>query len=172
MDSESKTSQAVPKYKLRGSGVLNRQEIDLHDTLHEIFDGKNEVLAKLSLAELVAIPGRDKRYLHHWRRVQRRTLDFLVCTRRTFIPILAIKLETEAEGKKRRANGRDVIDSVLEDIGVPLLRLRRRDKHEAKDLAKQISFILEETMDSRPVPQSSSAGRFWNVAKQKCGLGG
>ena len=165
----NEVSEAIPSYKPR-VGFLTLQESALYQTLHEIFKDKNEVLLKVSLAELVAIPGPNRRFLAHWRRVQRRTIDFLICSSHPVIPILAIKMETDAESKKRRSNGRDVVDTVLQDIGLPLLHLRARDKHKAKDLAKQISFLLEETIETRPAKHQNSTGGIWRAAKQKCRL--
>lgn len=168
--STNETSEAIPSYKPR-AGFLTSQEIALYNTLHEIFDDNNEVLVKVSLAKLVAIPGADRRYLAHWRRVQRRSLDFLICSSCPIVPVLAIKMETEAESKKRRERGQDIVDTVLKDIGLPLLRLRARDKHKAKDLAKQISFLLEETIETRPANHSNPVGSIWTSTKKKCGLG-
>ena len=143
----SKPVEDIPNYKLR-DGLISPQEITLLQCLQEVFDNKHRVLMKVSLAELVVIPDPDRRYLAHWRRVQRRTLDFIVCLLPTFTPILAVKMETETDSRRRRASGRDVLDTVLQDIELPLLRLRTRDKHEAKDLARQISFLLQETTET------------------------
>lgn len=164
--------EVVPTYKLR-PGLLTSQEFALYETLREIFDDKkNEVLLKVSLAELVCIPEPNRDNLAHWRRVQRRRLDFLVCSLPMMKPVLAIKMETEAESKKRRANNPDVLDKVLEDVRVPLLRLKARDRHEVKNLVKQIAFLLEETLETHSLDDSKSAKGIWSVAKQKCGFGG
>lgn len=167
----SKQTQIVPTYKAR-TELLAPQEVALYETLCEIFGTRNEVLLKVSLAEVVAIPGSDRRYLSHWRRVQRRTLDFLICSPPTMIPILGVKVESEGETRKRRKGGRDVMDKVLEDIGLPLLRLKAREKYKVKDLAKQISILLEETMEIRPDSDAESEGGIWSKAKQKFGLSG
>lgn len=169
--SKKEVSPAIPSYRPR-TELLTFQEFALYETLREIFDNKNEVLLKVNLAELVYIPEPDRHYLVHWHRVQRRRLDFLVCSLPMMRPVLAIKMETKAESKKRKKNDRDVLDTVLEDIQLPLLRLKARDRHEVENLVKQISFLLEETINSDSVGNSKSVKSIWSAAKLKCGLGG
>lgn len=116
----------------------------MYKALSEVFDANTKVFAKVCLAGLVTAPKADRQYLAHWRRVQRRTIDFLICSASTLKPILAIKLETEFDSKKRRASGPGVLEEVLEDIGLPLLRLRAQDEYDAEDLVKKINFTLKE----------------------------
>lgn len=140
-------------------------ETAVFNALAKVFDANTKVLAKVSLAELVAAPKTDRKYLQHWRRVQRRTIDFLICSAPGLKPVLAIKLETELDSRKRRAIGPSVLEEVLGDIGLPILRLKAQDEYDAKDLAKKIDFTLKESRKPRPgnsdephEPQAMAAG--------------
>lgn len=140
---------ATPCYK-HGT-FLDAEEISAYKTLCEVSGDYNIVLVKVSLAELVAPPGPDRRNLDHWRRVQRRTLDFLICPTSTLHPLLAIKMCTKLDSKRQRVNSPDILDEVLKDIGLPLLRLTDRKHFEAKDLAGQIRFTLQQALEARAV---------------------
>lgn len=146
----SKFTKAVPPPHYEPGTFLSPTESTAFNALSKMFDAKTNVLAKVCLAELVATP-RDRQYLAHWRRVQRRTVDFLVCSAPCVKPVLAIKLETEVDSKKRRANGPDILEEVLEDIGLPLLRLRAQDQYDAEDLVKKINLALKGNRNAGPV---------------------
>ena len=150
--SKQDTADVTPHYKPRS--FFNSVEGSVYKALSEVFDANTKVFAKVCLAGLVATPKMDRQYLAHWRRVQRRTIDFLVCSASTLKPILAIKLETELDSKKRRTRGPGVLEEVLQDIGLPLLRLRAQDEYDAEDLAKKINLTLKENSQPKPVPSN------------------
>jgi hypothetical protein len=62
---------------------------------------------------------------------------------------MAIKLENEADSKRRRKRGPDIAEEVLQDIGIPLLRLAAQDEYQAESLAKQINVTLKEGRQKR-----------------------
>lgn len=147
-----------PKKEVAGSTphyqpgtFLNSEEVAVYKALSKVFDTNTKVFTKVWLAELVATPKHDQQQLRYWRRVQRRRLDFLICSASTFKPILAIKLETESDSKRRRKSGPGIVEEILEDIGLPLLRLKAQDEYQAEHLAKQINFTLKERRQKRSV---------------------
>ena len=146
--SKQDTVDSTPHYKPRP--FLNPVEATVYKALSNVFDAKTKVLAKVCLAELVAIPKPDRQHLAHWRRVQRRSVDFLICSEPTLKPALAIKLETESDSKKRRASGPDILEDVLLHIGLPLLRLPAQEEYDAKDLVNKINITLRENRKSKP----------------------
>lgn len=185
LSKQEEITDSVPHYE--ACAFLNSVEAAAFNALTQVFDANTKVLAKVSLAELVMPPKTDRKYLQHWRRVQRRTIDFLICSAPTLKPVLAIKLETELDSKKRRASGPGIIEEVLGDIHLPLLRLKAQAKYSAGSLAKKINFTLKESQKPRPAnsheshePQGTttdvnnklagtarSAVNLWTGAKQK-----
>ncbi len=117
---KKEVADSTPHYQ--PGTFLNLEEVVVYKALSKVFDANTKVFTKVWLAELVASPKPERHHLAHWRRVQRRRLDFLICSASTFKPILAIKLETELDSKKRHKGGPGIVEEVLEDIGVPLLR--------------------------------------------------
>ena len=184
--SKQDTVDSTPHYKPRP--FLNSVETTVYKALSEVFDANTKVLAKVCLAELVATPKADRQHLAHWRRVQRRSLDFLICSGPTLKPALAIKLETESDSKKRRASGPDILEDVLLHIGLPLLRLRAQEAYDAKDLVNKINITLKEsrkaksassqegheaeapaatTLNQTLTGAAKSAASIWTNAKEK-----
>jgi hypothetical protein len=146
---KKEVADSTPHYQ--PGDFVTAEEVAVYKALSRVFDANTNVFTKVWLAELVANPKPEPQHLRHWRRVQRRRLDFLICSASNFKPILAIKLETESDSKKRRKSGPGIVEEILEDIGVPLLRLKAQDEYQAEDLAKQINFTLEECRLKSPV---------------------
>lgn len=142
------TVDSSPRYQARAR-FMNEKEVAAYDVLTEIFGTDIRIFAKVWLADLVAPVKPQPEHLTHWRRIQRRRVDFLVCAGCTFEPILAFRLETEAYSRRRRLRGSDVLDEVLEDIGLPLLRLVPQYHYKADELIKKINFTIQETSQDR-----------------------
>ncbi len=100
------------------------------------------VFARVNLAYLVQHPGDDPNYQEHWRRVCRRWLDFVICSPSSVSPILAIKLETRFERKRRMLGGIDVLDDTLSSARIPLLRVSLADQYEPTELMEKIKWVL------------------------------
>ena len=139
---ESANADSVLHY--RPGTFLSSKEADVYKTLSEIFNGETQVFPKISLAEFATPLKRNSQYLAHWRRVQRRTIDFLVYSMSVRKPILAIKLETEADSKRRQLNGPDILEEVLLDVNLPLLRLPDQDQYDTESLTIKTNFVLNE----------------------------
>ena len=138
----------TPHYQPRT--FLDSTEVSVYQALSNVFDANITILAKVCLAGLVTAP-QERQYLAHWRRVQRRTLDFVICSISTLKPILAVKVESESDSNKRRTRAPDILEEVLENIGLPLLRLTAQEQYEAKDLTKKINLVLKQKRSTRSV---------------------
>lgn len=128
---------------------MEPEQVDVYHALSEVIDADKVVFAKVCLAELVAKPKSSQQNLKHWHRVQRRRLDFLICSESSLEPTLAIKLENELDSKRRRKFGPDVVEEVLDDIGLPLLRLNAEDAGHAEYLTNKLTFAKEEYRQKR-----------------------
>ena len=145
---ESANSDAMSHYRL--GTFLNQEEVRVYQALSEIFNGETQVFAKVALAELATPLKRDSQHLAHWRRVQRRTLDFLIYSMSVGKPTLAIKLETDLDSKRRQRNGPDILEDVLLDINLPLLRLPNQEECDIESLTSKINFALNKNRQPQP----------------------
>ena len=135
---------SIPRYQPRDR-FLSTQEIDAYNVLTEVFGADIGIFPKVALADLAARFRPDEAQVAHWTKVQFIRIDFLVCQGPALEPILAIKIERRSRSKAR---GRDVLDDVLEDIGLPLLRLNAHRKYEKKDIISKINFAIQEGQEA------------------------
>lgn len=123
---------------------MKAQELAAYTLLNQIFGDDIRVLPKVSLSELIVKFRPPKEQVPHWSRVQLRRIDFLVCEGPQMEPILAIILVTTSSSERRKSQGRDVIEDVLEDIGLPLLKLRARGEYDRDELTRRVNLSIQE----------------------------
>jgi len=140
--SSDSSGTVVPAYQRKP--LLDETQRELYECLMQAVGEHSKVFAKVRLADLVKNPGSDPKFRTHWTRVQRRAVDFLLLSPNSLTPVMAIKLESKANNKRRRMKGPDVVEDVLRDINVPLLRLPVQEHYEVKDLVKKMRFTLSD----------------------------
>ncbi len=131
----------IPHFR-RIRSVLNPSQRSFHDALVRAVGPRALIFARLNLAYLVEYPGDDPQYQTHWRRVCRRWLDFVICSPTTLSPVLAVKLETRLERKRRRLGGIDVLKDTLTSARIPLLRLPVAESYDPAELMEKIRWVL------------------------------
>ncbi len=131
----------IPHFR-RIRSVLNPSQRSFHEALVRAVGPRPLIFARLNLAYLVEHPGDDPQYQAHWRRVCRRWLDFVICSPTTMSPVLAVKLETRLERKRRRLGGIDVLKDTLESARIPLLRLPLAETYDPAELMEKIRWVL------------------------------
>ena len=148
--------RSIPHYERRGH-FLGKREIAAYHVLRQVFDEDISVCPKVRLAELVTKFKPKENEVQHWSKVQLEKIDFLVCAGPTIEPLLAIKLVTNSNIEKRRTRGRDAFEDVLQDIGLPLLRMKARNRYKKDEVARMINIIIQENQEARPVFQCGSS---------------
>lgn len=123
---------------------MNASEVAAYDVLSSVFDANIIVCPKVRLAELVEKFRPEEHQIKHWSKVQLKKVDFLICARPRHDPILAINIVTDANIEKRQSKGRDALEDVLDDIGLPLLRLRAQKDYKHDDVANMINIVIQE----------------------------
>lgn len=134
---------SIPRYQPRRH-FMTDSEVAAYDVLSSVFDTNIIVCPKVRLAELVSKFKPEEHQIQHWSKLQLEKVDFLICARPRNDPILAIKIATDSNIKKRQSKGRDTLDDVLEDIGIPLLRLRARKEYKHSKVANLINVVIQE----------------------------
>lgn len=138
-----------PKYRDDTPSYLKRESLLLeHEqryfrTLMQVLEGHARVFPKVRLSDFVQPHGVQPEQRAHWMRVQRRCVDFLVCSPNNLSPVLAIDLDTRAKKRRREQSpGGDVVDKALKTANIPLLRIRATREYEAQEVLHQIRLVL------------------------------
>ncbi len=133
--------RGFPEFE-RQRSLLSPQQRALYQELNKLVGAYSVVLPRVNLSSLVKSPGDHPSYENHWKRVLREWVDFVVCSPSSISPVLAIKLETRAERKRRKLGGLDVLEDTLTSAKIPLLRLKSADSYDTNEIMSSIRFAL------------------------------
>lgn len=137
------SSSSLPAYRRR-QRFMRGHEISLYRALVKAAGREFSVLPKVKLFSLVEPqqPGSDRDSQLHWIRGHQQLVDFVLCTRSDMEPALAIRQLTTAQDLRRPMQGPDLLDTVLSDIGLPVLRVRMRNDYSPEQLRKRVNLML------------------------------
>jgi hypothetical protein len=133
--------RGFPEFE-RQRSLLSPQQRALYQELIKLVGAYSVVLPRVNLSTLVKSPGDHPSYEDHWKRVLREWVDFVVCSPSSISPVLAIKLETRMERKRRKLGGLDVLEDTLTSARIPLLRIKSSESYDANEIMSSIKFVL------------------------------
>lgn len=160
-----------PSYLKRDSLLLEHEQRYFR-TLIQVVGQHARVFPKVRLSDLVQPHGVQPEQRAHWLRVQRRCVDFLLCSPNDLAPVLAIDLDTRVKKRRREQSpGGDVVDKALKTANIPLLRIRATREYNPHEVLHQIRLALatsqepvqEMFMEQRPSREGISWRRFFEV---------
>lgn len=131
-----------PSYLKRESLLLEHEQ-HYFSTLMRAVGNHARVFPKVRLSDFIQPHGVNPEQRAHWMRVQRRCVDFLLCSPNNLTPVLAVDLDTRAKKRRREASpGGDVLDKALKAANIPLLRIRATREYDPHEVLHQIRLAL------------------------------
>lgn len=146
--------------------VLSPDESLFYKALREVLRDQlvGELLMiwpKVSLLDVITV-ARPNENVHHFSRLLRKSVDFLLVYRPTLQPVMAIELEYPKQANHR--TGR-FLDELFDAVGLPFLRIMVQEKYNNNGLALQIRRVLP------PSPQQvQSSEEHFSPICPHCGI--
>jgi very-short-patch-repair endonuclease len=141
---EPKATEALPDFR-RCECFMSKAEREFHDVLLGIVGPQGyRLFAQVPLTRLVKLPsGLEKR--QSWQnRIDRKSVDFVLCEPRMLRPVLAIELDDSSHEREDRKQRDGLVERILEKAGVPLLRRKCEARgYKREELAAAVSERLE-----------------------------
>ena len=136
---KSVPSPVFPPYTVRKT-VLGQQELAFKEVLQKVMGEDSIIFAKVGLGHILEFPGNHLEIRMHWARVQRRSVDFLVCDLDQ-TPVLAIKFDANP-GRRGKNTREDVLKDSLGAAELPLLIIRPADGYQLEEVKIRIKYAL------------------------------
>lgn len=132
-----------PKYRYaRKQFFLTRAEHECYDALIAAVGDKYHVFAQVHLPTILdnKVKGQDWRAaLAH---INRKSVDFVLCDKAYISPKLAIELDDKSHERPDRQERDQEVERILNDAGVPLLRLENHGAFNPTDLMEKIQAVV------------------------------
>lgn len=120
------------------SVVTNTEKVFLQVLLSIIPTDDFYILTKVRLADIVQVRKGTKDYVKHFNKIKSKHIDFVICDRVDFQPLLAIELDDPSH-LKEDAKQRDYVkDKILEASEIPILRIKTQRKYDKKSILNEI----------------------------------
>lgn len=160
-----------PSYLKRESLLLEHEQ-RYFSTLTKAVGNHARVFPKVRLSDFIQPHGVNPEQRAHWMRVQRRCVDFLLCSPNNLSPVLAIDLDTRVKKRRREVSpGGDVLDKALKTANIPLLRIRATREYDPHEVLHQIRLAL--ATSEEPVqewfadPKAEVEESWWQVLESQ-----
>ncbi len=148
----------VPPYRRRPY-LFSKAERSFYEVLLRAAPAEMKLFTKVRMADLIQVrPGvRGRR--GHQNRINCKHVDFVLCTRDTLSPVLAIELDDRSHRQPERQARDRFVDQAFAAAGLPLLRIPAQYGYTASELQQMIREKLaaagaSQASDGRKRPAS------------------
>jgi hypothetical protein len=132
---------SLPPYERRGV-LLTPAGINFFRTLQLAAREDWVIFSMVRLADIIKVRPKTRKSLVWNSRIQGKHIDFVVCDYETMEVKLAIELDDHSLPKGQRRARDNFVNVALAAAGVPLLRVRVREKYETAAVRKDIEDAL------------------------------
>ena len=122
----------------RVQGVLTRGEQAFWHPLVLAVAGRYSVLCKVRLQDVVQAPAERWDEWRWFRKIRGYHVDFVVCDRESFAPLLVVEHDDRSHRRKDRKNSDNFKDQVLADAGLPVYRVPAQQAYAPEELLQCI----------------------------------
>ena len=136
----SSTEEALPYQK--EPHLLTRAERFLFFALHKAVGSQYHIFPKVRLIDIIHVRSNTPDSQAHKNRIMSKHIDFVLCTRDDFTPLLAIELD-DSSHRSQIAQRRDSIkDAALQAASLPILRIAATPTYDAINLLSRINQLI------------------------------
>lgn len=110
----------------------------------EILGTKLVALIQVPIARIIEVRGKkfDGTFDGHRSRIDKKSVDFLICDQKDLRPRVAIELDGSSHKLKERIARDRFVDQLFLEVNFPLIRVERRRTYDAFAIAGQIGKPL------------------------------
>jgi very-short-patch-repair endonuclease len=77
-----------------------------------------------------------------FRHINEKSVDFVLCDKQTFAPVLAVELDDRSHNRPDRQNRDREVERIMKTAEMPLLRIKEDDIHDRKELLRKIEETI------------------------------
>lgn len=136
---EVAVEEEKPKYQYaRKNYFLTRAEHECYDALVSAVGAEYNVFAQVHLSALVDHKINGQKRGAAFQHINGKSVDFLLCDKARIAPVLAIELDDKTHERPERQERDSVVEGILAQAKLPLLRLENHGRFDIDELEKKI----------------------------------
>ena len=150
--SRARTTKALGAMPFRKKDyLLTEAERSFYEVLCRSVDRDTVVFPKVRLVDLLWLPRGTPNRQGLLNRVFSKHVDFVLCTGQLLRPLSVVELDDASHSQERRQARDDIVDTILRNADLPLLRVTVRRTYSTEELRQMISFKRGSPDVERPV---------------------
>ncbi|HEX8340894.1 MAG TPA: DUF2726 domain-containing protein, partial [Tepidisphaeraceae bacterium] len=114
--------------------LFSRAEASFYGVLRAAVGSEYLIFAKIRLADLIYVPGKQANRQSAFNRIQAKHVDFILCHADGVRPCLAIELNDASHDAPHRAARDEFVARVLAQSGLPLLQIKAARTYHVNDI--------------------------------------
>lgn len=120
---------------------LSAAEISFYHVLKGVTGNDRSILCKVRLADLFYVkrPHENRGAMN---KIDRKHIDFVICRADTMDPILGIELDDRSHDRADRRDRDELVDSIFEAAGLPLLHISAAKGYVPDEIAAKIAAAI------------------------------
>ena len=122
--------------------LLTKSEHQFFDILQEILKDKYYVFPQVHLDALLEVKRSEEKQQTYRNKINRKSVDFVICDRQYLKPLLAIELDDNSHYRWGRQERDQFVNKVLDSVDLKCLRIRVAYSYDIPALAQQIKEKL------------------------------
>jgi len=139
---EEKENKSPYRYR-RKDYLMSRAEHEFFDALVASIGNRYNVFPQVHLATILDYKIVGQNWKGAFRHIDEKSVDFVLCDKAYIKPLLAIELDDRTHDRGDRKERDGVVESILKEAGLPLLRFENHGHFEKTEITQRISEALE-----------------------------
>ena len=131
-----------PSLYIPNESFLSRAEAAFLSALRDALKDECEIFVKVRLLDVMSAKS-GRGWQTAFNKIQSKHLDFLICERVTYRPLVAIELDDRSHQRSDRRIRDAFVDEALEGIGLPILHCPVTRAYDPRELARLIEATVE-----------------------------
>lgn len=126
--------------------LLTKAERAFYLVLLQTIGAQWRLFAKVRMLDLLWLPRGTPGAQAHRNRVQSKHVDFVLCSNDFLRPELVIELDDRSHEQEERHERDEMVDRILNDAGIPVLRVPAQAAYTPRELMQQIQQRLGQAL--------------------------
>lgn len=114
-------------YKRKSDFFFSKPERDFYIILHEIINGKFVIFSKVRILDLLKVSKDNSHYHKYKNKIQSKHVDFVICDKVWFKPLLIIELDGSSHLRSDRVVRDEFVDEAFNSAGLPIIHVLNSD---------------------------------------------
>lgn len=136
------TQVQSPRYFYsRKNNIMTAAEWRFFEKLNRVVAGRYYVFPQIHLSSLLKNNTRGRYYKLAFQRINRRSVDFVLCDMQSARPVYAVELDDWSHDSAKRQARDSAVEDMLNQAGLPLVRFRKVDAMTDEDIANKFREV-------------------------------